>query len=191
MTARHWIKHGILWILLLTFIGSVALVLEVLTSQSNIKAGIATFRFNLTGIASAAHSTKVKVKRVSEPDIIQSLQGGIQSASASAATEIPAAISQVQSAASTLSTAIPSSIEELIPQNLSLGTKEFCIGLPHNVSCHSLPLNISSLIPTDVQKYFQPEWNDIEALSSALKQITPMAIYGALLLGLALMLVMV
>jgi hypothetical protein len=147
-------------------------------------------QFNFTGIASAAHSTKVKVKRVSEPDIIQSLQGGIQSAAAGAATEIPAAISQVQSAASTLSTAIPSSIEELIPQNLSLGTKEFCIGLPHNVSCHSLPLNISSLIPTNVQKYFQPEWNDVEALNSALKQITPMAIYGALLLGLALMLVM-
>ncbi len=100
------------------------------------------------------------------------------------------AISQIQSAASTLTTAIPDSIEALIPQNLSLGTKEFCIGLPHNVSCHGLPLNFSSLIPTDVQKYFQTEWNDVESLSSALKEITPTAIYRSLLLGLALMLVM-
>jgi hypothetical protein len=53
-----------------------------------------------------------------------------------------------------------------------------------------LPLNISSLIPTDVQKYFQPQWNDVESLSSALKKITPTAVYGSLLLGLALILVM-
>lgn len=53
-----------------------------------------------------------------------------------------------------------------------------------------MPLNVSSLIPPDVQKYFQLEWNDVESLSSALKKITPTAIYGSLLLGLALLLVM-
>ncbi|KAH8726712.1 hypothetical protein GQ44DRAFT_725897 [Phaeosphaeriaceae sp. PMI808] len=192
MTARHWIKYGILGILILTIISSAILVLKALTSQNDTKAGITTFRpqFNVTDIASAIHLPKVKTKRASEPNIIHSLQGGIQSAAAGIASEVPVAITQIQSAASTLTTTIPDSIEALIPQNLSLGTKQFCVGLPHNVSCHGLPLSISSLIPTDIQKYLQTEWNDIESLSSALKEITPTAIYRSLLLGLALMLVM-
>jgi hypothetical protein len=147
-------------------------------------------QFNFTGITSAVHLPKAKAKRVSEPDIIQSLQGGIQSAASGIATKVPAGISQIQSAASTLATAIPDSIEAKIPRNLSLGTKEFCIGLPHNISCHDLPFNISSLISTDVQNYFQTEWNDIGTLSSALTKITPTYIYGSLLLGLVIMLVM-
>jgi hypothetical protein len=44
MTAQQCIKLGVLGILLLTVFGSATLVLKVMTSQSNIKAGIATFR---------------------------------------------------------------------------------------------------------------------------------------------------
>ena len=43
-TTRNWLKYGIVGTLLLTMACSAALILQVLTSQSNIKAGIATFR---------------------------------------------------------------------------------------------------------------------------------------------------
>jgi hypothetical protein len=121
-------------------------------------------------------------KRVLEPNIIQSLQSGVQSAGV---------ISHIQSAAITRSTAIPDSVEALIPQNLSLGTKEFCVGLMHNVSCSTLPFNLSSLVPTNVEKYLQPHVSDIESLSGSLMKITPLYIYDSLILGLILMLIMI
>lgn len=82
-------------------------------------------QFNLTGLTFAGYS--LKAKRVSEADIAQSFQSGAQSA-------VTGAVSQVQNAVSALGTAIPNSIEALIPQNLSLDTKEFCVRLTHNVN---------------------------------------------------------
>jgi hypothetical protein len=133
-------------------------------------------------------------KRASQPDIIQSIQGGVQSVATGVATGIatavPGAISQVQSAANALST-LPESIEALIPRNLSLGTKQFCIGLTKNVSCSQLPLNLSNLVPGEVEKYLQPDFSDIGSLNKAVMKITPIDIYYSLMLGLIIMVVMV
>jgi hypothetical protein len=130
-------------------------------------------------------------KRVSQPNIIHSIQGGVQSVANGVATAIPGAISQVQSAANTLSTEIPNSVEALIPHNLSLGTKEFCIGLAQNVSCGQLPLNLSNIVSGEVKKYLQPYLSDIGSLNSAVMKITPVDIYYSPMLGLILMFIMV
>jgi hypothetical protein len=128
-------------------------------------------------------------KRAAQPDIIQSIQGGVQSVATGVATAVPSVVSQVQSAANALSTALPESIKALIPRNLSLGTKQFCIGLAHNISYSQLPLNLSNLIPGEVEKYLQPDFGDIGSLNKAVIKITLIDIYYSLMLGLIIMVV--
>lgn len=135
-------------------------------------------QFNFTHLTLLGHPVRGASQ---ERNIVQSLQGIESAAAAAATTIIHGAISQVQSAAST---AIPSSVEALIPRNCSLGIKEFCVGSAYN--CSKLPLNLPSIIPTEVANFFQLDFNDIEPLNTALAKITTPYIYDCLLLGLLL-----
>jgi hypothetical protein len=71
---------------------------------------------------------------------IEDIQSKVNSVKDAIATGLPDAI-----------TAPLQEIEEYIPKNCSLGTKEFCVGIGHNITCKKLPLSLSDLVPDIAQ----------------------------------------
>lgn len=116
----------------------------------------------------------------SATSIIPNAVSQVQSAVSSV---IPDAISQVQSAASSVSTAIPN--------NITIGTKEFCVGFTRNVTCYDLPFNLSSILSADLRKLLQLNFTDIQSLNRTLTKVTGTTIYDCLALGFALALITV
>jgi hypothetical protein len=146
-------------------------------------------QFNVTGIKILnRHVTIPSI--LHERDIIESAQNGIESAANGIATAVPAAISKVQSAASTTVTEALNAVKAAIPRNCSIGTTQFCIGLAHNISCHDLPVNLSNIIPADVEGLFQVKPNDIKAVNGALAKVTVINIRDCFIAGLILILAM-
>jgi hypothetical protein len=94
----------------------------------------------------------------------------------------PNMASQVRSAADAIETAIP--------QNCSVGTKQFCVGFPHKFLCYSLPLNVSKIIPTNVENLVQINLNDIRPLTDALAKVTTASIQDALVIGVTFIFIM-
>ncbi|KAH7119560.1 hypothetical protein B0J11DRAFT_508372 [Dendryphion nanum] len=155
------------------------LALQALCKKANAEAGITTVKFNLTAAFPNIHI-------VQKRDFIQSLRTEAKSVANGIVTAVPSVISQVQSAADTLATALPGEVEALIPRNCSIGTKKFCLGLAHNVTRHSLPLNMSKFVPAGVEKVFQINLNDIQPLNDALAKVTMANIQDALIIGVVL-----
>lgn len=71
---------------------------------------------------------------------IQDIQSKVNSVKNAIATDFPDAIE-----------ATIQEIEKYIPKNFSLGTKEFCVGIGPNITCHDLPLILSGLVPEIAQ----------------------------------------
>ena len=128
-------------------------------------------QFNLTSIKILDRHIAV-TSSLHERDIIESVHNGVESAANGITTAIPGAISQVQSAASTAATGALDAIKAAIPRNCSIGTTQFCVGLVHNISCNNLPLNLSNIIPTDVEKVFQVKLNNIRVMNGALAKVS-------------------
>jgi hypothetical protein len=143
-------------------------------------------QFNLTGIKILDRHIPV-TSSLHERDIIESVHNGVESAANGIATAIPGAVSQVQSAAAT---GALNAIKAAIPRNCSIGTKQFCVGLAHNISCNNLPLNLSSIISADVEKVFQVKLNDIRTMNGALAKVSAANIQGCLIAGFILVLAM-
>lgn len=179
---HNWLKYGALASSTLILIFCAALVLQVLTKESNMRAGILTFHvWILSRLQAPNNNLQFDFTSLGHPATVRGVpqernvvQGIETAAAAAVTTAIHGAISQAASIA------IPSSVEALIPRNCSLGIKEFCVGSAHD--CFKLPLNLASIIPTDVAKFFHLNFNDIESLNTALAKIT-IALYDCLVLG--------
>ncbi|KAH7111851.1 hypothetical protein B0J11DRAFT_447300 [Dendryphion nanum] len=177
VNGRKWLSHSVATAFVLTSISCTILALQALCKKANAEAGITTF--NLTAAFPNIHI-------VQKRDFIQSLRTEAKSVANGIVTAVPSVISQVQSAADTLATALPGEVEALIPRNCSIGTKKFCLGLAHNVTRHSLPLNMSKFVPAGVEKVFQINLNDIQPLNDALAKVTMANIQDALIIGVVL-----
>lgn len=162
------------------------------------KADISQFRFpKLLGRSIAA-------SQVHDRDSIDSIQSKLRNAASDIATAIPDVVSQAESvftdiataipdvisqvmtAAEGLATSLPNTIEENIPTNLTVGTRQFCVGFPHNVSCQDFPLNMSSFIPVNIANTLGVDISDIQRLESYFAKITTTNILGSLILGVIL-----
>ena len=124
------------------------------------------------------------------PETARSFQTEVVSVANSVATAIPGAISQVQSAANAAATTIPKAIEELIPKNCSLGTKQFCVGFTHNITCDDLPLALSDIVPEEVKSFLGDQLNDLQSLEGISTKVTSAYIQDCLIVGLVLMLIL-
>ncbi|KAH7111110.1 hypothetical protein B0J11DRAFT_447699 [Dendryphion nanum] len=179
VNGRKWLSHSVATAFVLASISCTILTLQALCKKANAEAGIANIQFNLTAAFPNIHL-------VQKRDFIQSLRTEAKSVANGIVTAVPSVISQLQSAADTLATALPGEVEALIPRNCSIGTKKFCVGLAHNVTCHSLPLNMSKLIPAGFEKVLRINLNDIQPLNDALAKVTMANIQDALIVGVVL-----
>ncbi|KAF2788130.1 hypothetical protein K505DRAFT_256214, partial [Melanomma pulvis-pyrius CBS 109.77] len=120
--------------------------------------------FNSTNIL--PDSPFLKSRTVQNRDILQDIQSKINSVKDAATTGLPGAVatpiqviqSKVNSVKDAIATGLPDAIaapiqeiEKYIPKNCSLGTKEFCVGVGHNITCKNLPLSLSDLVPDIAQ----------------------------------------
>lgn len=97
----------------------------------------------------------LKSRTVQNRDIFQDIQSKVNSVKDAVATGLPGAVA-----------APIEEIENYIPKNCSLGTKEFCVGYRHNITCKRLPLNLSDLMPDIVQSL--PD--DVQVLPDTLEK---------------------
>jgi hypothetical protein len=152
-----------------------------------IKLIVTLSQFNLTSVNILDRQMYV-TSSLHERDIIESAHNGVESAANGIATVIPGAASQVQSAVNAAATGALDAAA--IPRNCSIGTTQFCVGFVHNIWCKNLPLNLSSIIPADVDKFFQAKLDDIQPLNRALAKVTIANIQVCLIAGLILILIL-
>ncbi|KAF2176534.1 hypothetical protein K469DRAFT_698391 [Zopfia rhizophila CBS 207.26] len=131
------LRTGILLVTFIVTAVSIGLIGRILC-ESNAKTGILTLSFNSTNIV--PDNPFLKSRTVQNRDIFQDIQSKVNSVKDAIATALPDAV------------ATPiQEIEEYIPKNCSLGTKEFCVGYRHNITCKKLPLSLSDLVPDIAQ----------------------------------------
>ncbi|KAJ4517944.1 hypothetical protein HRR78_003785 [Exophiala dermatitidis] len=111
--------------------------------------------------------------------------GSVVSSAATAASGAP---SQANSIASAARTAVNGAITA-IPRNLSIGTKQYCVGFSDHVECHQLPVNISRIVPQVVTNILSDEMEDLDHLRSILAKATPGWIGDPFIIGIATALV--
>jgi ABC-type multidrug transport system fused ATPase/permease subunit len=112
----------------------------------------------------------------------------VGSVASDAATAASGAASQANSIASAAATAVNGGSTE-IPQNLSIGTKQYCVGFSNHVECQQLPLNVSSIVLQGVIKILSDQTDDLEHLRSVLAKATPGWIRDPFIIGIATALV--
>lgn len=115
------------------------------------------------------------------PDELTWIQGAVSTAVSGFESAIPDA----RSAVNGFATAIPEAIENNLPKNFSIGTRRFCIGLPHNVTCHRLPPEFSSIIPSEIRASLDG-FTDIQLFDKAMSTITSKILQDLWVLGLCL-----
>jgi hypothetical protein len=94
-------------------------------------------------------------------------------------TPIPGA--NVPTVVSGAITSLETAVGSIMPQNCSLGVRSFCISFTDRVDCRTLPLALSSMIPSSVTAGQQS--GGIHTLDQALSQITPQRIKDCLVAG--------
>ncbi|KAF2681923.1 hypothetical protein K458DRAFT_308528 [Lentithecium fluviatile CBS 122367] len=75
----------------------------------------------------------------------------VVSAAKSFTSEVPELVTKVQSAVTSAATGLEGTLLEFVPQNLSLGTTQFCVGFINSKDCKGLPLNLSDILPGSLQ----------------------------------------
>ncbi|KAK3933985.1 hypothetical protein QBC46DRAFT_414325 [Diplogelasinospora grovesii] len=162
---------------------SVIIGIVALSTESNKKARLFTLQpvhsYTEENFIQSIQSQAISVAgsiQTAIPNAISQIQSAGTTAVSSLETAIPEAISKVQSAANAAATGISATIEDILPTNFSVSTNQFCIGLAHNVSCYSLPPNVSSIIPSEVGNMLGKDLNDIQTLGTALTDVTTKAI---------------
>ncbi|KAF4624708.1 hypothetical protein G7Y89_g13461 [Cudoniella acicularis] len=175
---QNWLKIGAILAFSSAALCCAALGIYILTQDEITKAGIATLimHFSLTDI----HLSDPLVRPRTLP---QPFQSEAQSAASFLNTAVSAASSKVQGPAGAVATAVTditniTAIEAMIPRNCSLGTKQFCLGFDTNTTCHSLPLNISNIVPEAVVKFVSGEVKSLLPLEGILAKVTLASIQG-------------
>ncbi|KAH6883882.1 hypothetical protein B0T10DRAFT_564924 [Thelonectria olida] len=193
MGGEKWMNHCISVFLGLASICSLALGIQALSNEQNIKSGIATLQFQLsTNLTDAIHAKRAPQNQ----DLLNTIQTAadkfpgaashFESVASAAATSIPNIIKDIPDQVDSipdLFNGIPELIEELFPKNCSVGTGKFCVGLSSNISCSNLPLNMTDIIPPDILKSLGETFDIIRALDTALTKITAPYFRDTLIVG--------
>lgn len=87
----------------------------------------------------------------------------VESAIVPIATKIPKVASEIQEAIGSIATPIQG-IEEYLPRNLSIGVSQVCIGTQKNVSCPTLPFDVSTLVVSGIQSIPEPIKHEVESV---------------------------
>ena len=116
-----------------------------------------------------------------DPGVLSAISSQVQSAVSEAATAASSIGNEAQSAVSSGITAIETAVDSIIPQNCTLGVKDFCIGFTDHVDCKELPLSVSNIIPSSVTAI---EPSNLKTLDQVLAKVTPRSIIGCLAVGL-------
>ena len=115
---------------------------------------------------------------------------GLVSPISSAVGKVPAQITKVGSAVGAAATKISATLEATVPKNCSVGTTQFCVGFATKSTCHQLPVDLSQIIPTEIQKDL-PDSFDLQAINGVLARITSPYIEWALIAGLVALCILV
>ncbi|CAK7202010.1 hypothetical protein SEUCBS139899_004728 [Sporothrix eucalyptigena] len=113
----------------------------------------------------------------------------VESAASVAATALPGVASQVKSAAGAAATAGIGAVTTALPQNCSVGSRQFCVGSAHAVTCHDLPLNLSTILPGGLETSLQDTFGAVRDADETLRKLTAPYVQGCFVVGLVLMLV--
>ena len=200
-----WIRLGVILTFVIALVCCAVLGIQVLHSDTSVKAGIATLKVVTVILFLCDHFwliisqlqfnfTEIHLPlltRRSKRDVLQPLQSEALSAANVVATAISPAMSKDQNAASA-ATDIPdiNTIREMIPRNCSLGTKQFCVGFDNHTECNNLPLNLSKIVSEAVTPFVGDQVYALQPLPGTLIKVTVAYIQACLILGLVLMLVM-
>ncbi|KAK5188865.1 hypothetical protein LTR96_010869 [Exophiala xenobiotica] len=175
---KLWLKVGVSLAFVAALICCTVLSFEVLYNKDDMKAGIITFTFKTTPTQVPLHARGLIPTAVSE----------VGSVASDAATAASAAASQANSIASAAATAVNGGSTE-IPQNLSIGTKQYCVGFSNHVECQQLPVNVSSIVPQLVSNILSEQTGDLDHLRSVLAKATAVWIREPFIIGTATALV--
>lgn len=80
--------------------------------------------------------------------VSEAVATGVARATATAAAEAHSITHDIQSVASDAAGAVSSAIRRNVPQNISLGTQQFCVGYGDHDDCRDLPLNMTRVLPS-------------------------------------------
>lgn len=105
----------------------------------------------------------------------------VLSVTSDAATAVSSVASRLQSVASVVATAVPGA-DAIVPRNISLGTKQFCVGFSDRLECNNLPVNTSEILP---QALTSPVGELINDLDGILSGLSPEYIRDSFIVGLA------
>ncbi|EHY57100.1 hypothetical protein HRR83_002599 [Exophiala dermatitidis] len=159
---KLWLKVGVSLAFAAALICCTVLSFEVLCNKDDMKAGIITFTFK-------APPTQVPLRARGLIPTAVTEAGSVVSNAATAASGAP---SQANSIASAAATAVNGAITA-IPRNLSIGTKQYCVGFSDHVECHQLPVNISRIVPQVVTNILSDQMEDLDYLRSIFAKATP------------------
>ncbi|EPE03318.1 hypothetical protein F503_02056 [Ophiostoma piceae UAMH 11346] len=70
-----------------------------------------------------------------------------------------------------------------------LGSRQFCVGSAHTVTCRDLPMNLSDILPGTVEASLQDTFSAVRDVDTALHQLTTPYVQGCFVAALVLMLV--
>jgi hypothetical protein len=123
------------------------------------------------------------------PTSIPSDVPDIQGAFSTAAAIIPSRVSDIKSVAGAIATAIPEGITQIVPQNCTIGIKQFCIGFNKDIECHNMPVTLSKIIPSEVKDLLRLPFDGVDSFDAALSRITSPFIQYTLIAGLVVVLI--
>jgi hypothetical protein len=108
----------------------------------------------------------------------------VLSVTSDAATAVSSVASQLQSVASVVATAVPGA-DAIVPRNISLGTKQFCVGFSNRLECNDLPVNASEILPQALTSPVAELIKDFHRLDGILSKLSPGYIRDSFIVGLA------
>jgi hypothetical protein len=126
----------------------------------------------------------VSLHAASRRGIIPPVTTEVLSVTSNAATAVSSVASQLQSVASVVATAVPGA-DAMAPRNISLGTKQFCVGFSNRLECNDLPVNISEILPQALTGPIGELIKDFHRLDGILSRLSPEYIRDSFIVGLA------
>ena len=202
LNRRTWLKLGASFAFLTAATYCVVVSFQVLCNKHDEKAGIITFnvrdiffcdsgavsllifilQFNFANVH-LPDNPLVFLRAVSGRDIIPVVPSEARSVASGVATAVSSVTSQAKSVASAVTTVIPDA-DAIIPQNLSLGTKQFCVGFSNRIECNKLPVNTSEILPKALMSAVGDQVEDFHRLDGILTILSPEYIKDSFIFGL-------
>jgi hypothetical protein len=124
-------------------------------------------------VLSSTRDTQIVADRVEvERGITPPVPTQVLSVTSDAATAVSSVASQLQSVASVVATAVPGA-DAIVPRNISLGTKQFCVGFSNRLECNNLPVNTSEILPQALTGPVAELVGDFHRLDGILSKLSP------------------